>query len=225
MRTLRLRGIPRRLLDALRWRYAQFAEYWFDRRRGMSTAGIVRAGEGAATTNYQPVHPKAFADFLPFLPRDRARLTFVDYGSGRGRAVVLAIEHGFGAAVGVELDAGHHALAVANIARRDRRHGLGGRIRLVLGDARELPLPDGPIVVFIYNPFPRDVLAEVLRQLVESLSAAPRPAWVIYQRPIDRDLLDDHPRLELVAERTKRDGASSRRPRFAIYRWNAPYPA
>jgi SAM-dependent methyltransferase len=147
------------------------------------------------------------------LPADLGEMTFVDYGSGRGRALFLAIEHGFRAAIGAEIEPAHHRVAVANLAR----YG-GADIRLVHGDARALPLPAGPIAIFIYNPFPRPVMRDVVANLVRSLRSDPRPAWVIYEAPIDRDLLDHEPLFELMAERTERAGASPRRPRFAIYR-------
>ena len=187
------------------------AERAFDRRRRIDTAGVVLL----STTNYQPVHPKAFRDFLAYLPADRSRMTFVDYGSGRGRALFLAVEHGFASAIGVEIEPTHHEVATTNLATY---RGPGGdRIRLIEGDARELPLPDGPVVVFLYNPFPRDVLAAVVAGVSASLRADPRPAWLIYEAPMDRDLIDADPRFKLLGERTERAGASPRRPRFAVY--------
>jgi hypothetical protein len=79
------------------------------------------------------------------------------------------------------------------------------------------------VVVFLYNPFDRAVMADVLAEVTRSLRADPRPAWVIYENPVDRDLLDGNPIFELVAERTERAGASPARPLFAIYR--TPEPA
>jgi SAM-dependent methyltransferase len=211
----RSRLIARRVSAAIRWRYEVAAERAFDRRRGIDTAGVFHLRTWGEVTKYQPVHPAAFRDFLAHLPADRGRLTFVDYGSGRGRALFLAVEQGFRSAIGVEVEPVHHRVAVANLARY---RGNGAGIRLVYGDARDFPVPDGPVVIFLYNPFPRAVLIEVLAIIVESLRADPRPAWVIYEAPLDRDLLDRESMFELVAERRERAGASPRRPRFAIYR-------
>jgi len=138
-------------------------------------------------------------------PDDDLGKAFVDIGSGRGRALILAIEHGFHEAIGVELDAEHHRIATANV-----RHYRG--IQLVHGDARDFAFPPGPLVVFIYNPFPRHVMEEFVPRL------APVDGWLIYEAPLDRDLVDGRAPFELVAERTERVGASPRSPRFAIYR-------
>jgi SAM-dependent methyltransferase len=212
-------GLPRaaalRAVASARHRLELARERAFDRRRRIDTAGVIHLNTTGTTTNYQPVHPKAFRDFLRHVPGDRGGMTFLDYGSGRGRALFLAVEHGFAAAVGVELEPAHHRVAEANRARyRGRREAIGMR----LGDARDLPVPAGPLVVFVYNPFPRDVLVAVLENVRASLATDPRPAWLIYEAPIDRDVLDADPLFELIAERTERAGASPRRPRFAIYR-------
>ena len=122
---------------------------------------------------------------------------------------MLAAEAGFGRAVGVELDAGHHAIAAANVARHPSRN----RIEVVRGDAREFDLPPAPVVIFIYNAFPR----EVMKTVVERIGDQAPSGWLVYEATEDRDLLDGQDWLRLVAERRERDGASPRRPRFAIY--------
>jgi SAM-dependent methyltransferase len=201
-----------RIVGAVRWRREYAAEWAFDRRRRIRTAGVFRDH----ATPYQPVHPAAFAELLSHVDCDRAATTFVDVGSGRGRALFLAVEHRFGAAVGVEIEATHHAVATENL----QRYG-PAPIRLVHGDARELELPPGPLVLFVYNPFPRAAMVDFVARTARSLRAGPRPAWVIYEAPLDRDLFDAEPVFELVAERTERTGASPRCPRFAIYRANS----
>lgn len=210
-------GLPRaalqRAIAVARDRAETARERGFDRRRRIDTAGVVYADTHGFATRYQPVHPRAFREFLTHVPGDRRAMTFVDYGSGRGRALILALEHGFGAALGVEIEPAHHRVAAANLAST-----LQASIRLVHGDARDVALPPGPVVVFLYNPFPRGVMEEVLNNVRASLRADPRPAWVIYEAPIDRDLLDADPAFELVGERTERAGASPRRPRYAVYR-------
>jgi hypothetical protein len=60
-------------------------------------------------------------------------------------------------------------------------------------------------------------MVDVAAKIGASLRAQPRPAWVIYEAPVDRDLFDAEPLLELIAARTERAGASPRRPRYAVY--------
>ncbi|HEX4344913.1 MAG TPA: class I SAM-dependent methyltransferase [Solirubrobacteraceae bacterium] len=187
----------------------------YDRRRAIATAGTARLAHGRETTSYQAVHPRAMHTFLAHLPRDRSPLVFVDYGSGRGRGLFLAIEHGFGAAVGIELERSHHEAAFHNV-RAFR--GEGERITLVCGDARDFELPADPIVLFLYNPFGREIVEAVLASALEQLRARPRPAWVVYETPEHRELLDAEPAFRLIAERDDARGATPRTPRYAIWR-------
>ena len=84
-----------------------------------------------------------------------------------GRAVLLASELGFKAVVGVEL---HPALA-ATARKNVRLWGAAGRergpMRIVEGDAVDFALPEGPVLVFLFNPFG----AAVLRKLVKAWNA------------------------------------------------------
>ena len=166
---------------------------------------------------YMPVRPAAFREFLGYLPIDREHYVFVDYGSGRGRALMLAAEAGFRRAIGVELDPCHHAIAAANVARHRSRD----RIDVIRGDARDVDLPPEPVVIFIYNPFPRGVMETVVRRIGGQTPSG----WLIYEATEDRDLLDGQSWLRLVAERRERAGGSPRRPRFAIYEFVWPSPA
>lgn len=198
-------------------------ERLFDARRSISTGVTMQLQRGSAATHYQAVHPHAMRTMLRHLPRDRSALTLVDFGSGRGRAAFLAIEHGFGAAVGVELEQRHHEIALQNL-QAYRRPGRE-RIRFECADARTLRLPDGPVVLFLYNAFGREVVESVLHNALAALRAEPRPAWFVYEQPAHRDVVDDDPACELLAERTTRRGATPRRPRYAIWRLRAGGPS
>ena len=49
-------------------------------------------------------------------------------------------------------------------------------IRIVEADAVEFPLPPGPVVVFLFNPFGATVIRRLLRSWKKHAHAAPRPA-------------------------------------------------
>src|SRR5207245_5268496 len=78
---------------------------------------------------------------LQALPAVPSQLTFVDFGCGKGRALVLAAEHGFRRVLGIECDAQLFAAAQRNArayrdaARRiddieiDRKSGGEGKAR------------------------------------------------------------------------------------------------
>jgi len=114
---------------------------------------------------YQPVDPPTFRQCLVPLHEDWSQFTFVDLGCGKGRALLLARELGFGRIIGVEF-----APALAKMARRNAPFA-----EVVVGDAAEYLFPTCPLVVFLYNPFDEVVLQRVVVHLPECYVAYLNP--------------------------------------------------
>lgn len=149
----------------------------FDLQFGVRTSGLV-AGRHLATghrhdrqaTAYFGVAPSVFHALIRRWRKSAPAAgmeatTFVDYGAGMGRALLLAAEMPFKEVIGVEL---HPSLAA--IARRNLRawRALGRErspVRVVEGDAVEFELPQGPALVFLFNPFGATVLKRLLKAL------------------------------------------------------------
>jgi predicted RNA methylase len=162
-----------------------YTRHPFDLEFGVRTSGLI-AGRHLASghrhdrhnTAYYGVAPSVFQAMVvrwrrskPVAPIDG--FTFVDFGAGMGRAVLLASEYPFREAVGVEL---HPTLA--RIARKNAAvWRAAGRarapIRMVCGDAVEFRLPDGPCVAFLFNPFGAPVLRRLLKALATSFAGRP----------------------------------------------------
>ncbi len=178
---------------------------WFDVRHGVDTRGVLyltgAAGGGAAAAHhYQGIAGGPMRRSLAALGVDPARFTFVDLGCGKGKALIAAAHRGFGRVVGVEIS------PVLADAARDNLERWRGRARSAVGaevltmDARAFEFPPEPTVLFLFNPFPRDVLQTVLDGLGRSLAQRPRDVRVIYVNPVHRDLLDATPYLAPRAE-------------------------
>nr|WP_239080348.1 class I SAM-dependent methyltransferase [Actinoplanes brasiliensis] len=128
-----------------------------------------------------------FRELLRALPIEHPReFTLIDLGCGKGRTLVLAAEHGFGAVIGVELDDRLSHIARANTA------GLPAATVLTT-DAVDYAFPADPSVVFLFNPFGAATLASVVANLEASLKATPRRLIVAYFNPVHRSVLDDSP--------------------------------
>lgn len=147
----------------------------FDLEFGMRTSGLVAGrhlGSGQRNdrhiTAYFAVAPSVFHNILVRWRRLNAQApldayTFIDLGAGMGRAMLLAAEYPFRSVLGVEM---HPTLA------RIARHNLAlwrasGRTlaptKMHCCDAVEFPLPAGPCVAFLFNPFGAPVLRRILR--------------------------------------------------------------
>ena len=81
----------------------------FDLRHGVQTAGIVpkwrlllSSANARHGIRYQPIDETELLTALDFLSDDPAKLTFIDLGCGKGRALIVAERYGFQRVIGVE---------------------------------------------------------------------------------------------------------------------------
>jgi hypothetical protein len=122
---------------------------------------------------------------------DLSRLTFVDYGAGKGRVLLLASEHPFAAIGGIEFAEELHDDATMNIAQFPRSRMKCRNVECVLEDASALGPPEGESVHYFFNPFSRELFAEVLNNLVVSYRKKPRRLYLILVEPVATDLVDN----------------------------------
>ena len=148
---------------------------------------------------YFPSEPWLFEEIMQALPADKSKFTFIDIGSGKGRALLMASPYGFGRIMGVEFVPEWHRVAEENIRKFTAQHAPGMPITSVCTDARDFQFPADPLVVYLFNPFPEPVMATVLEHLCASWQTAPREIFVAY-RYLELDhLLRDSDWLERIA--------------------------
>ncbi|MGD0931771.1 MAG: class I SAM-dependent methyltransferase [Candidatus Korobacteraceae bacterium] len=148
-----------------------------------------RLREWLSGGQYQPSEPALFRQMLDSLPISLDGFTFIDLGSGKGRTLLMASDYPFRRILGVELLAELNAIAQQNIARYHSDSQKCFAIEAHAADARRLEFPPGPILLYLFNPFPRHVWGDVLANLLGSLRAAPRPVYLIYHNPVHRDIV------------------------------------
>jgi len=149
------------------------------------------------------VHYEAVSDvYLHRMIRARTispeKYVFVDLGSGKGRALLIAAAYSFKAFVGVEFSPELHEIAQRNIERFQAHTRSTQQFDLRLGDAMTFEFPLEPIALHLYNPFGERVLREVVGRLETSLREVPRPVVVYYRHPVHRRVFDQAPFLEVV---------------------------
>lgn len=169
----------------------------FDRQYGVDTSGLLTAeelsfGSGQSdlfNAGYFGIAPSALRNMLQRLQPRFEQYTFVDLGSGKGRAMLIAAEYPFRAICGVEISPRLHAIALANIARYSNPNQLCHNIQATLGDASTYAFPPGPLLVYLWNPFEGPVFSAVLANLERSLVREPRDVIVLYVEPNHAELL------------------------------------
>lgn len=184
------------------------AELAFDVRHHVRTWRGIRWLARARQRRQASPHARAYegtgvadvATLLSYLPDDVGTFTFIDLGCGAGKALLIAWGRGFGRLIGVELSPKLASLARQNVIRYRGPKG-SGTVEITEGDARSITFPEGPIVLFLYDPFDGTVMGEVVERLTESLRRSPRRAYVLYHVPLERSYWDASP-LTLIHEST-----------------------
>ena len=111
---------------------------------------------------------------VPWTPNS----SFLDYGAGRGRAVLMAATRRFRRVIGVEHSPVLAAAARANLKKAKRLRCPD--VAIVEGDARDYEVPDDVDVIYFFKPFRGDTLSCVIDQVRASYVRAPRRLWVIF---------------------------------------------
>jgi SAM-dependent methyltransferase len=181
------------------------SERLYDVRLGVDTSGQVPCTQTSPTTGetgrgYRGTAPGFLRRKIRSLQIPFEESVFVDLGSGKGRTLLLAAEFPFRGIVGVELSDSLHRVAVANVAAL----GLENRITCLRSDASDYRFPDDALVLFFFNPFPEEVLRQVVQRLGEAWERKPRPIRIIYRKPIWTKALDSAPFLVRIESRRNR---------------------
>jgi SAM-dependent methyltransferase len=169
-----------------------FTRHPFDLEFGVRTSGLVagrhlKSGHRADRHNtaYFGVAPSVFQEMIvrwrrtkPTAPIDE--FTFVDLGAGMGRALLLAAQFPFRAAIGVELNPTLARIGRKNMAIWRAEGRARSKMHMLCGDAAEYQLPTGPCVVFLFNPFGGTVLRRVLASWNRDSAGRERQLDILY---------------------------------------------
>lgn len=186
----------------------------FDRAHRVDTGGLLYAdpaAEGPASplhnAGYYATAPSLFRgalelwrSTLPATGRTLEDYSLVDIGSGKGRVLMLASEYPFREIVGLELDP-----ALVRVARDNLRKWTGQTrsprpIQIIEGDALQAPLPAGPVVLFYFNSFEREMTRQWLARLDALARARTAPLDLIYVHPEFDALVRQLPRIQPLAD-------------------------
>jgi hypothetical protein len=195
--------------DRLRARFGD-AEYDWDYRVN-TTSGAVGWRDrllGMFHSAYQPTEPAAFHEMIGAVQQglDSGRevlgfrdFTFIDLGSGKGRTLLMASDYPFRRIVGVELLPSLHKIALQNLRQYKSESQKCFALESICADATEFPLPEDPLVIFLFNPFPESGMRKVISNLEQSLRAHPRPVYVLYHNPMLEHTLSERGPLKKIA--------------------------
>jgi len=108
----------------------------------------------------------------------------VDFGSGKGGALVTFAKYPFAKITGVELLPELVAIAEQNFKLLNISN-----VTMVVSDAADFTDLDEYNYFYFYSPFPRSVMAAVIRNIQSSLLKKPRGVHLIYCNPEFHDIV------------------------------------
>lgn len=179
------------LPDRRRQRYGDVEYDWEYRVDTTSaTVGWRTRFRGLLHSTYQPVDAELFRAIMNSLPVEFPKFTFIDIGSGKGRALLLASEYPFERIIGVELLPELHRIAWENIHKFPSDLQRCSNIESVWGDATEFHFSQHPLVLFLFHPLPEADFRRVMMNLIASLRQFPRPVYLIYTHPLFESIVE-----------------------------------
>ncbi len=162
----------------------------FDQAHGVDTAASVYAHEvsfrgaaGLTASHYHPAPARVIAHAVSDLPIRYEDYVFVDFGSGKGRALLVAASFAFQRIIGVEASPALNDVALQNIARYRADHQSCRAIEARCMDCLDFELPDENIVLYMYHPFAASVLREVLTRVAQRFSRSSKEIYIVYLSP------------------------------------------
>jgi hypothetical protein len=181
--------------------YGSWCARQFDARWGVDTAGSIDGVDldqdlaldlRQSSKGYEGVNELRLRRMFKALQRaagDLSRLSFFDVGAGKGRAMMLASAWPWRRIGGVELSAELAQVARRNFAHFEKAHGLARPFDFIEGDALSCELPQGPLAVFLYNPFDAAIMAKFVQRVADRVARDENPVWILYCNPEHLDVM------------------------------------
>lgn len=167
--------------------YKPYKDRSFDKFHGTDTGGMIATrdldiddeADRWQSNLYLGSPARVTRHIIESLNINYADYTFVDYGSGKGRALFVAAQFPFRKVVGVEISPPLHQAALINVGRYVGKP-LQCDIALWCGNALDYELPEGNLVLHMYHPFGPEVLGQVLQHIEATAGDTKRRILIPY---------------------------------------------
>ena len=189
--------------------FANYVDGQFDRKYGTDTSGFVAVSSldvsfevKKSAVQYQATGRKQFISLIESLDTSLNSYTFIDFGSGKGRTLLLASDYPFLEIIGVEASPKLHQTAEKNIAIYQNISPRCSVVSSCMADATTFNVPQNRSVYYFYNPFGAEALARVLSRVRQCNAEHLSESFLIYLNPQYRSLIDSSPDWLAIREGT-----------------------
>jgi SAM-dependent methyltransferase len=170
----------------------------FDRKFNVDTRGRftvagckIDSKNWIYATGYGPVNETDFIQTVQERNLPCHEFTFIDFGSGKGRAVLLAATFPFQKVIGVEFSPELHAVARQNLQKFRMEDRKSKDVELICMDVADYQLPESPLVLFLNHPFERPMMGDFVEKVKRSYASHPRRMVVLYFEPKHTEFWDN----------------------------------
>lgn len=190
--SIRTRGLKRSIMLTL----SLIGDFSFDFRYGTDTIGRIKLADlDIKSENKQRGRSYAPTKVRPFKKLMNTvnfpdNSVFVDFGSGKGRLLLLASQYHFKRVVGIEFSPQLCKVAKKNLSIFKEQYETFGNAEIIESDVVDYEIRDDENVFFLYNPFDKVVMNRVLRNITMSLEKKQRKIWLIYNNPVYLDIIE-----------------------------------
>ena len=177
-----------RAVSLLRFRVIEncIIEPFHDRRLGIRTCGTLSPEQlnlpREQSAEYSATSYTMFKRIMKYVNITPGQDVFLDYGSGKGRVVILAALRSFRKVIGVEVAGELNAVARQHL-QQVRKKLRCTEVEICTCNAADYVVPNEVTVIHMYNPFIGEILNRVVERIHQSLLARPRKITLIYTHP------------------------------------------
>jgi len=150
---------------------------------------------------YQSTHFYYFFLAIKHLPYNYNQMRFIDLGSGKGDAILMAVNFDFHKIIGIEF-----VPELCQVCRKNIQNKLSEeqqqKITILNKDVVEYTFKDLPTIIFLFNPFDEKILRIVLENINKSIDKS--DVIIIYINPVHINLLYQFNYKKVYAHNSKR---------------------
>jgi len=163
----------------------------FDRKYGVDTYGIIHPSEldiqyknRIYGKSYEPVGVIDFEEIYHDLKIPYEEYIFIDLGSGKGLACLLASALPFKKIIGIEYSNELNNIAKNNIRIYPDEKQKCKNYEFICMDACDFHFPNEPFILFLYNPFDSPIMSCIADKISDLYREQPRRIIITYFIPV-----------------------------------------
>jgi len=113
--------------------------------------------------------------------------TIIDFGCGKGRAMLVAAYYGFTHITGIDFAKALCVLAERNAQNTQPLFPLA-KFNIICDDVVNYKIQNNQTVFFFFNPFDDVIMLKVVKNILSSLKEKERKIYIVYANPVHKEI-------------------------------------